>query len=153
MVEDNCEHFYELQRTGALDSKQQASALVWFFHSFYERLFDVHPSVIPLFKQDMATQGRKLVSMISLLISLVETDLETLQDKLTSLARMHAAIGVLSNQYATMMDVLIWSLAHCLGAKVFTKELRGAWQKCLSRVLQVLVPVHVQEELRMKRHK
>jgi hemoglobin-like flavoprotein len=147
IVEDNCSNYEECRRRGLTD---QPNALVWFFTEFYGRLFDVHPSVKPLFKTDAKVQGRKLVSMISFLIRLMDSDVDYLHSQLKALARMHCAIGVTSNQYALMMDTLLWTLHHCLGKEVFTPA-RVSWLKCLSRVLQVLVPVHVVEEMRIRR--
>lgn len=147
MVEDNCTNYVDCRTAGKTD---QPSALIWFYTEFYGRLFDVHPSVKPLFKTTIAGQGRKLVSMISFLILLMDTDVESLHTQLKALARMHCAIGVLSNQYAMMMDTLLWTLQYCLGKEVFM-PVRISWLKCLSRVLQVLVPVHVVEEIRLKK--
>jgi hypothetical protein len=147
LVEDRCDHYDQLKAKGEME---HPSALVFFFHAFYERLFDVHPSVKPLFRSTVQVQGRKLVSMISMLLSLVDADAYSLHEKLIKLARMHVAIGVLSNQYALMMETLLWTLKHCLGERVFDVRLRAAWLKCLSRVLQVLVPTHILEEMRVK---
>ena len=147
IVEDKCTHYEECRKAGRTD---QPSALVWFFTEFYGRLFDVHPSVKPLFKSDAKVQGRKLVSMISFLIRLMDLDVDAVHSQLKSLARMHCAIGVLSNQYALMMDTLLWTLQHCLGTEVFMPA-RISWLKCLSHVLQVLVPVHVVEEMRIRK--
>ena len=147
IVEDKCTHYDDCRQRGQTD---QPSALVWFFTEFYGRLFDVHPSVKPLFKTGVAVQGRKLVSMISFLIRLMDSDVDALHSQLKALARMHCAIGVLSNQYALMMDTLLWALQHCLGKEVFMPA-RISWLKCLSHVLQVLVPVHVVEEMRIRK--
>lgn len=147
IVEDNCVNYEEFRKTGKTD---QPSALAWFFTEFYGRLFDVHPSVKPLFNAGVAVQGRKLVSMISFLIRLMDSDADALHIQLKALARMHCAINVMSNQYAMMMDTLLWTLQYCLGQDIFLRA-RVSWLKCLSRVLQVLVPVHVVEEMRIKK--
>jgi hypothetical protein len=43
--------------------RTSASSVVFFFRTFYERLFEVAPSVRPLFKSDMSVQGRALVKV------------------------------------------------------------------------------------------
>ena len=50
-------------------SFQFSSCVSWFFSNFYARLFDVHPMCRSLFKTGLQTQGRFLISMVSLCIN------------------------------------------------------------------------------------
>jgi hypothetical protein len=71
------------------------SCMMFFYDSFYKRLFDIHPSSRPLFKNGMKAQGRFLVSMISL--SLAEfRNPEKFDGVLKKLAEGHYERGVKS---------------------------------------------------------
>ena len=56
---------------------------------FYMRLFSLEPSVRRLFKGDMAEQGRKLTSMISVAVNSL-APLETIVPAVRALGRRHA---------------------------------------------------------------
>lgn len=51
----------EFQRMKGTPDFEYSSAVVWFFDTFYKRFFDVHPTVKPLFKTGLLTQGRLLI--------------------------------------------------------------------------------------------
>lgn len=51
----------ETYKQFAAGDKTKRSAVVFFFHTFYTRLFEVAPAVRPLFKEDFTVQGRALV--------------------------------------------------------------------------------------------
>ena len=42
-----------------------SSCLAWMYDTFYERLFDVHPSSKDLFRGNMQAQGKALVQMLN----------------------------------------------------------------------------------------
>jgi hemoglobin-like flavoprotein len=71
----------------------QESALTWFYNSFYDRLFDVHPVCRPQFRNNMVAQGKALVKMIGAALSLLE-DTPNLVNALTGLAVAHSKKGV-----------------------------------------------------------
>ena len=108
------------------------------------------PSVQPLFRNSVQIQGRKLVGMITLLIQLMDKTPEELYMRLTILAKMHSSIGVLANQYSTMMETVLWTLKLVLG-DAFDTYTKVAWIKCISIILEVLVPVHITEEKKQRR--
>ena len=92
---------------------------------FYRRLFELDPSLRPLFKGDLTAQGRKLMHAISVVvkgISKLETILPTVQD----LGRRHAGYGVQDTHYDTVGEALLWTLEQGLGPE-FTAEVKEAW--------------------------
>ena len=99
----------------------QAAAL------FYARLFELDPSLRPMFRGDMADQGRKLMTMIATAVAGLERP-----DQLLATVRMlgvrHVAYGVRDAHYATVGAALLWTLEKGLGAE-FTAEVRAAWTK------------------------
>jgi sulfur relay (sulfurtransferase) DsrC/TusE family protein len=55
--------YKSLVAADAKAGRTSATSVVFFFRTFYERLFEVAPSVRPLFKSDMSVQGRALVKV------------------------------------------------------------------------------------------
>ena len=92
---------------------------------FYERLFDLDPSLRPLFQNDMTRQRHKLVDMLSVVVGGL-TRLEDLLPTVRALGRRHAGYGVRHGHYATVGMALLWTLEQGLGDS-FSAEVREAW--------------------------
>jgi hemoglobin-like flavoprotein len=60
---------------------------------FYDRLFALDPALRPLFKGDMAEQGRKLMSMIGTAVADLG-QLDAIVPAVRDLGRRHAGYGV-----------------------------------------------------------
>jgi nitric oxide dioxygenase len=98
---------------------EQAAAL------FYARLFELDPSLRPLFRGDMAEQGRKLMRMLAIAVTALDRP-ETLVLTLRQLGARHVDYGVRDEHYATVGAALLWTLEKGLGPE-FTPEARAAW--------------------------
>jgi hemoglobin-like flavoprotein len=92
---------------------------------FYTRLFETYPEVRPLFKGDMAEQGRRIMGMIHSTVMSLD-DPAPLQPVLRASGARHAGYGVTDDDYDKMADALIWTLERVLGDD-FTPEVRSAW--------------------------
>lgn len=92
---------------------------------FYARLFEIDPSLKPLFKGDLKRQGQMLMSMIGTAVRGLSNP-DGLIPVLRNLGQRHAAYGVTDAHYATVATALIWTLEQGMGAD-FTPEVRGAW--------------------------
>lgn len=92
---------------------------------FYRRLFELDPTLRPLFKGDLEEQGRKLMDMIGLAVKALDRP-DALQPALATLGRRHAGYGVNEHDYETVGEALIWTLDQGLGPS-FTTEIREAW--------------------------
>ena len=97
----------------------QAAAL------FYGRLFELDPSVKPLFKTDLETQGRKLMQVLAMAVNGLD-NLDALVPVVQTLGRKHVAYGVQDEHYDTVGSALLWTLEQGLGAG-FTPEVKAAW--------------------------
>ena len=93
---------------------------------FYGRLFELDPTLRPLFKGDMKEQGRKLMDMITLAVKGLDRP-EALLPALAALGRRHAVYGVNEHDYETVGEALLWTLEQGLGPS-FTPEVREAWE-------------------------
>ena len=103
---------------------------------FYKRLFELDPSVKPLFKSDMAAQGRLLMQTIGAAVAGLD-DLSALTPIVQDLGVRHARYGVQPEHYDTVGEALLWTLGQGLGEK-FTPEVRTAWTEVYSLLAQVM---------------
>jgi hemoglobin-like flavoprotein len=92
---------------------------------FYGRLFEMDPSLRPLFKIDLHEQGKKLMQMIGFCVSKLDA-LDELVPAVKELGRKHVGYGVEEDDYATVGGALLWTLERGLGA-AFTPEVKAAW--------------------------
>lgn len=68
---------------------------------FYDRLFELDPSLRPLFKGDMASQGRKLMHIIGVAVASLD-HLGDILETVREMGRRHAGYGVRDEHYATV---------------------------------------------------
>jgi hemoglobin-like flavoprotein len=92
---------------------------------FYERLFEMDPSLRSMFRGNMQEQGRKLMQMIGVAVGALQR-LEQLLPVIEDLGRRHARYGVREEHYATVAGALLWTL-HTVLRDAFTPEVRAAW--------------------------
>ncbi|MGA1128252.1 MAG: globin family protein, partial [bacterium] len=92
---------------------------------FYGRLFELDPSVKPMFTTDIKEQGKKLMSMITIAVKGLD-DLGKLVPAVQKLGRDHVTYGVKDEHYETVGSALIWTLGQGLGED-FTDEVKEAW--------------------------
>lgn len=92
---------------------------------FYGKLFELDPSVKPLFKGDMKEQGKKLMQMIGIAVAGL-TKLDAIVPAVQELGRRHVDYNVIDEHYDTVGNALLWTLEQGLGAD-FTAETAEAW--------------------------
>jgi hemoglobin-like flavoprotein len=92
---------------------------------FYARLFELDPSLRPMFKTDIAEQGRKLMRMIGMAVNGLDR-LDDLVPVVRQLGTRHAAYGVRDEHYDTVAAALLWTLEQGLGTD-FSPEVSDAW--------------------------
>ena len=92
---------------------------------FYEKLFELDPSLRPMFPGEMAEQRKKLMQMITAAVKGLDR-LEQLVPVVQDLGRRHARYGVAESHYETVGTALLWTLEMGLG-KAFTAEVKSAW--------------------------
>jgi len=92
---------------------------------FYQKLFELDPSLKPMFRGDMAEQRKKLMQMLTAAVKGLDR-LEQLVPVVQDLGRRHGAYGVKESHYETVGAALLWTLEAGLG-KNFTPEVKEAW--------------------------
>ncbi len=94
---------------------------------FYGRLFELDPSLRPLFPGDMTEQRKKLMQMLAVAVKGLD-DLATLVPAVEALGRRHATYLVVEEHYDTVGDALLWTLGKGLGDG-FTPDVEAAWSE------------------------
>src|SRR5215203_6259898 len=92
---------------------------------FYQRLFELDPSLQAMFRGSMIEQRKKLTQMLTAAVKGLDR-LEQLVPVVQDLGRRHATYGVAEAHYDTVGAALLWTLEAGLG-KAFTAEVKAAW--------------------------
>jgi len=93
---------------------------------FYRRLFEIDPSLRPMFAAvTMDDQIHKLVTMLDLVVHWLDVP-DRLVPVLKKLGERHSTYGVRDDHFGKVGAALIGTLEEGLGDK-FTPELRSAW--------------------------
>lgn len=103
---------------------------------FYGKLFELDPSVRPLFTTDIKEQGKKLMTMITTAVRSLKK-LDTIVDAVQQMGVRHGAYGVKDEHYDTVGAALIWTLGQGLGDD-FTDEVEAAWVKVYTLLATVM---------------
>lgn len=104
---------------------------------FYRRLFEIDPSLRPLFRSNIEDQSRKLMDMLGMLIAMLERP-AGLEAELKSMGDRHAGYGVKDEHYATVGSALLDMLAETLD-KSFTPDVRAAWAALYAAVAAAML--------------
>ena len=92
---------------------------------FYGKLFEMDPSLKPLFSGDMVEQGKKLMKMINTAVNGLDR-LGEIVPAVQQLGVRHVSYGVKDEHYDTVGAALLWTLETGLG-DAFTEETKDAW--------------------------
>ena len=92
---------------------------------FYDKLFELDPSLRSLFPEDLTEQKRKLMAMIGRAVAGLN-QLDALVPAVQDLGRRHASYGVQEPHYATVAGALLWTLEQGLG-DAWNDEVKAAW--------------------------
>jgi hemoglobin-like flavoprotein len=103
---------------------------------FYSRLFMLDPGLRPMFKGDMAAQGKMLMSVLGTAVAGLR-NLEALAPVVRQLGARHVGYGVKTEHYATVGAALLWTLQIGLKEK-FTPEVREAWATAYELLADVM---------------
>lgn len=105
---------------------------------FYERLFDAHPEVRPLFANtEPKKQQQSLLAALKLAVSVLDEPAK-LVPALHALGARHAGYGVVPEHYTVVRETMLASLADLLGED-FTRSTRAAWDEALRAVEKLML--------------
>lgn len=92
---------------------------------FYERLFTSAPDTRSLFRNDIESQARNLMEMLTVALAMLN-DPGGLNALLERLGERHRGYGVRPEHYDAVRRALLWTLETSLG-EAFTPQTREAW--------------------------
>ena len=103
---------------------------------FYKKLFNYDPSLKKLFKNDIKSQGRKLMSTLKLAVNGLN-NLDTLVPVLENMAIKHKGYGVEADDYTPVGNALIHTLKAGLGDQL-SRETEDAWVQLYKIIAHVM---------------
>ncbi|GLR88999.1 hemoglobin [Bradyrhizobium iriomotense] len=92
---------------------------------FYDRLFEVAPSVKAMFPADMTEQRKKLMATLTVVVNGL-TNLDSILPAASALAQRHVAYGAKPEHYPVVGSTLLWTLEKGLG-EAWTPDVAAAW--------------------------
>lgn len=116
----------------AIESQTHVAALI-----FYQRLFELDPSLRPLFHTDIEVQAHKLMEMLGLALSLLERP-RAFEFELEGLGARHVGYGVRQEHYATVGQAMLHMLARVLDGE-WTVGVRTAWTEFYGLIAEVML--------------
>lgn len=93
--------------------------------AFYQHLFAINPALRARFKDDLATQSRKLMTMLGTVVAALDQP-GKLEHLARTLGERHCHYGVEDPDYDDVGAALIQTLRECLGDD-FDETLESAW--------------------------
>ena len=92
---------------------------------FYHRLFELNPELRQLFRGDIMSQSRKLMTMIALVVENL-SEFDRMLPQLQQLGRAHIGYGTRAEHYDTVGTALVWAIRQGLEEQ-FTPADQQAW--------------------------
>jgi hemoglobin-like flavoprotein len=92
---------------------------------FYDRLFEVAPSVKAMFPSDLTEQRKKLMATLAVVVNGL-SNLESVLPAASALAIRHVSYGARAEHYPVVGGALLWTLEKGLG-DAWTPEVASAW--------------------------
>src|SRR6202158_1999984 len=92
---------------------------------FYDRLFEIAPSVKSMFPADLTEQRKKLMATLAVVVNGLG-NLESVLRAASALAKRHVSYGAKAEHYPVVGAALLWTLEKGLG-EAWTPEVADAW--------------------------
>ena len=92
---------------------------------FYDRLFEVAPSVKAMFPADMTEQRKKLMATLAVVVNGLN-DLDSILPAASALAQRHVAYGAKPEHYPVVGSTLLWTLEKGI-SEAWTPDVAAAW--------------------------
>jgi hemoglobin-like flavoprotein len=103
---------------------------------FYGRLFELAPSLRPMFRGSMQEQEKKLMQTLTVVVRGLDRP-DQLVSQVQALGRRHAGYGVADAHYGTVAQALLWTLEQALG-DAFTPQVRDGWVQAYTLLAGVM---------------
>ncbi|MCW8932555.1 MAG: globin domain-containing protein, partial [Gammaproteobacteria bacterium] len=109
--------------------------------TFYERLFNKFPQVVPLFENtDISQQSKKLLAALTLVVNNIEKP-DVLERALMSMGEKHQGYGALPEHYPAVAETLLEVMSEYAG-ELWTTEVAQAWADALNLVAEKMIAAY-----------
>ena len=112
---------------------------------FYDKLFELDPSLRSLFKDDIKLQSQKLISLITFAVHKLNS-LEEIISDVKALGARHRGYQVKPEYYLTVAEALLWTLGKGLGNQ-WNEELKEAWVTLYTRLSNTMIEAAKEEKV------
>ncbi len=112
---------------------------------FYQRLFELDPSLRLMFKSDLTEQKKKLMQALTAVARGLH-QLDKLIPVVEDLGRRHVKYGVKDSHYETVGLALLWTLERGLG-EAYTPAVAEAWTAAYITLAQTMQKAAAEVEL------
>ena len=103
---------------------------------FYDRLFQLDPSLWDMFHSTRTEQARKLAHVLTVVVKSLNRP-EQILGTVQELGRRHVGYGVRDEHYDNVGEALLWTLEVGLG-EAFTPEVSDAWAAAYTMLATVM---------------
>ena len=104
---------------------------------FYGRLFLIAPCTRKMFRESKTEQYKKLVAMLSFIVSRLDRSSE-MMNEIRALAERHQTYGVKNHHYQLVCNTMLWTLEKGLGHD-WNREMEVAWRRCYELMTAAMV--------------
>ena len=93
---------------------------------FYQKLFELDPTLRTLFPDEMAEQKKKLMQTLAVCVNGL-SDIGEIVPAVRALGQRHVGYRVKDEHYETVGAALLWTLEQGLGSGVWNNTTSDAW--------------------------
>src|SRR5262245_52762466 len=104
---------------------------------FYSKLFCDNPQLRSMFPPSMQQQYKKLIDVLSTIISRLE-DLSEITTSIKMMARRHESYGVKPRHYRLVGNALLWTIKRGLGND-WNNHLQEAWMAAYTELSEAMI--------------
>jgi hemoglobin-like flavoprotein len=112
---------------------------------FYDRLFELDPTLRALFRTPRDQQARMLAQALTIVVKSLDRP-DAIKPAVEALGRRHVGYGVRDEHYATVGAALLWTLQEGLGP-AFTPAVRDAWSAAYGWIASTMQQAAASSEL------
>ncbi|ETV94987.1 hypothetical protein H310_11316 [Aphanomyces invadans] len=131
------------QGTSAFDAAKHLTPTKFFYRTFYNHLFELAPSLRPIFRSSMTVQGKALAGIIKTLATVING--ANIVGATHGLAQGHLKYGAKKDHYTVVGQNLLRTLEIVSGDK-WTEEIKTAYLTAYSLIYFVMLPVLLNNE-------
>ena len=110
---------------------------------FYDKLFELDPTLRGLFKADISLQKKALMATISFAVATLNHP-DKLVPAVQELGARHGKYGVTAAHYGTVGAALLWTLEQGLG-DAWTPEAKAAWTEVFGILSSTMIESAAQQ--------